>query len=118
MYAKQFGITKSDGQLQTFLFNDWIHSIFYNQHAPSDYKLKAKIILFAEIKSSLVAFFYFSGSDVSFDQNSIFYIFCFIIEASIRNHQYHRYDLFDHESEQRHQKLERFGFGYFVVICK
>ena len=61
MYAKQFGITKSDGALQTFLTNDWIHSIFQNQHAPSEYKLKAKILLFAQIKASACGVFYFQS---------------------------------------------------------
>ena len=34
MHSRQFGIDQRDSLVKTAFMNDWMHSIFHNQHAP------------------------------------------------------------------------------------
>ena len=64
MYAKQFGIDKSEGIVKTFFSNDWIHSIFINQYASKTSQKIAQALITSQITFSAIALAYFQGSEV------------------------------------------------------
>ena len=65
MYARQFGISKSQGLAKTAFTQDWTHSIFCNPHVPAKYQTKAQALISSEIVLSASALMYFQYSQVS-----------------------------------------------------
>ena len=63
--ARQFGIDRKEGQLKTFMSNDWMHGVLVNYNVDHKVRTIASLLLGAEILSTSVALVNYTAKDVS-----------------------------------------------------
>jgi len=61
--ARQFGIDRKEGQLKTFMSNDWMHGVLVNYNVDTKVRTIASLILGAEILSTSVALVNYTAKD-------------------------------------------------------